>query len=341
MIGTRRRRGDLAACGERAGRGLTPLAMALCLGAVLVSRPAHAQQTVRDPIAAEALFERGKQLMDQGRTHDACSAFAESERLDPAGGTLLRLALCHETEGKLASAWLEYLEVERISKEGTGDPGKLAERVRLAREHLATVGPRVPKLAIRVQPPARVDGLRVSANGLPRNEGSWGVGLPVDPGDVVVTASAPGHRTSQTNVHLAEGQETTIEIVPLAAEPAPAPTETSTATPSPAPSAHSSVARPVGVAVGAAGIVAVGVGAVFGALAISKWNQSNDACPGTSCASSNGVTLASDARSAARVADVTLAAGAAVVVAGVILYVAGAPRSGSLRGTASGVALSF
>ena len=165
----------------------------LALAVLLFAAPALAQETPpRDPIAAEALFERGKLLIDQGRTPEACAAFAESQRLDPAGGTLLRLALCHEAAGKLASAWLEFLEVVRVSKEGTGEPAKLQERVRLAREHLAAIEPRVPKLAIGVPVAARTDGLRVSANGLPRNESTWGVAIPVDPGDVLVVATRPG-----------------------------------------------------------------------------------------------------------------------------------------------------
>src|ERR1700689_1185250 len=65
----------------------------------------------RDPTAAETLFARGKHLIEQGHTTEACAAFAESLQLDPAGGTLLRLALCYEADGKLASAWLELTEV--------------------------------------------------------------------------------------------------------------------------------------------------------------------------------------------------------------------------------------
>src|SRR5579884_4181154 len=114
--------------------GTRPL---LALAALVVAAPALAQPAQRDPIAAEALFERGKALVEQGRTAEACAAFAESQRLDPAGGTLLRLALCREAEGKLASAWLGYLEVVRVSQEGTGEPAKLQERIRIAREHLA------------------------------------------------------------------------------------------------------------------------------------------------------------------------------------------------------------
>ena len=309
--------------------------------ALLVSAPALAQEpSPRDPLAAEALFERGKLLMDQGHTPEACAAFGESQRLDPAGGTLLRLALCHEAAGKLASAWLEFGEVVRVSKEGTGEPAKLQERVRLAREHLSAIEPRVPKLAIRVQPAARVDGLRVSANGLPRNEGTWDVFLPVDPGDIVVVATAPGRRESRVTVHVAEGQQQNVELLPLAAL-APPPAPPPAPLPAPPPTEHASLLRPVGVGVGLLGLAAIGVGSYFGVHAIGKWNDSNATCPGTTCSNSTGVSLASDAQSAARIADVTLAAGAVAVVTGVVLYFLGAPATVTVRETTGEVAVSF
>ncbi|MGD0527784.1 MAG: hypothetical protein ABSE49_21805 [Polyangiaceae bacterium] len=310
----------------------------LALALLLVSAPALAQSPApRDPIAAEALFERGKLLMDQGRTPEACSAFAESQRLDPAGGTLLRLALCHEAEGKLASAWLEFGEVVRVSKEGSGDAAKLQERVRLAREHLAAVEPRVPKLAIRVGPAARVDGLRVTANGLPRSEATWGVALPVDPGDVAVVASAPGRQESRVTVHVGEGEQTNVDLLPLPL--APATLRLLAPALPPAPS-HGSLLRPLGIGLGLAGLASLGVGAYFGARAISKWNDSNVACPGTSCTNPSGVTLANDAKSSARIADVTLAAGVVALAAGVVLYLAGAPAPDT-RGAADTVMLRF
>jgi hypothetical protein len=309
----------------------------LALALLLVSAPALAQEpTTRDPIAAEALFERGKLLMDQGRTSEACSVFAESQRLDPAGGTLLRLALCHEAEGKLAAAWLELGEVIRVSKEGTGDAAKLQERVRLAREHLAAVEPRVPRLVIRVGPAARIEGLHVTANGLPRSEATWGVPLPVDPGDVVLVASAPGRQEYRVTVHVGEAEQTNVDLLPLPLSPAALRAHG----PPPSPPSHGSIVRPLGIGVGLAGVASLAVGTYFGARAISRWNQSNAACPGTTCINPSGVTLASDAKSSARIADVTLAAGLVALAAGVVLYLAGAPAA-EPRGAADTVILRF
>src|SRR5262245_38278640 len=65
----------------------------------------------RDAAAAEVLFEAGKNLMERGDYAAACPKFEESYRLDPATGALFALALCHERAGKIATAWVEYMEV--------------------------------------------------------------------------------------------------------------------------------------------------------------------------------------------------------------------------------------
>jgi len=306
------------------------LVLALCAwSAVAAAQPA------RDPAAAEALFERGKQLVEQGHTAEACEAFAESQRLDPAGGTLLRLALCHETQGKLASAWVEFTEVVRVSREGTGEPAKLQERVRLAREHIAAIEPRVPKLVLSVAVASRVDGLRVTANGSPRDAGTWGVALPADPGDVEIVASAPSRVSFRTSVHLAEGQQASLEVPLLAPEAG----SSAAIDHPPGPTSGSSALRPAGIVVGALGVVALGVGTYFGEHAIGKWNDANGVCPGSSCSNPAGVSSASDAKDAARVADFTIAGGIVAVAVGVVLYVLGAPSNVQARG--SDVAVSF
>jgi hypothetical protein len=329
MIATRRRRVTRARCPW----------IALAVLSIGVPVSALAQDAAHDPITAEALFERGKQLMDQGKTGEACAAFDESNRLDPAGGTLLRLALCHESAGKLASAWLEFLEVIRVSKEGTGEPAKLQERVRLARDHLAAVEPRVPKLAIAVAPTSRVDGLRVSANGLPRNASTWGVPLPVDPGDVVVVASAPGHQDFRATVRIVEGQQQMLDV-PALVRTGPAPAAAASDMVSP-PAQRSSLVRPIGIGVGVLGVAALGVGTYFGIHAIQQWNTSSSECPAASCTNADGVSRASDAKTAATVSDVTLGVGAAAVVLGVVLYLVGAPTPIEAQGTNAAITVRF
>src|SRR4051794_13341253 len=53
---------------------------------VFDTRPAVAQSHA-DPPIAQALFEQARALMAAHRYEEACSKFAESQRVDPASGT--------------------------------------------------------------------------------------------------------------------------------------------------------------------------------------------------------------------------------------------------------------
>src|SRR5262245_59061569 len=59
-------------------------------------------------VSAEALFRAGRAATARGDHAAACTHYRESYRLEQAPGTLLNLALCEETLGKLASAWQHY-----------------------------------------------------------------------------------------------------------------------------------------------------------------------------------------------------------------------------------------
>ena len=71
---------------------------------------------------AEQAFTEGKQHLAQHAYLQACPLFEESYALDPASGSLLALAICHERQGKLATAVREYAElIARSQREGRGD----------------------------------------------------------------------------------------------------------------------------------------------------------------------------------------------------------------------------
>src|SRR5580700_11407036 len=61
---------------------------------------------------ADTLFKRAQKLRDAGQVSQACADFAESQRLDPALGTLLNLADCHAAEGKTATASAEFEQAQ-------------------------------------------------------------------------------------------------------------------------------------------------------------------------------------------------------------------------------------
>ena len=95
-----------------------------------------------DPVSAEALFREGRAAMSRGEHALACQRFAESQRLDPAAGTLLNLGECKERLGKTASAWQHYREAADLL---TGD-----ERRELALARIGAIEPNLARLTVHL-----------------------------------------------------------------------------------------------------------------------------------------------------------------------------------------------
>lgn len=155
---------------------------------------------------AQSLFEDGRRLLESGEVAAACAKLAESHRLDPAGGTLLNLALCHEREGKLATAY-----VELVSAIAQGERDGRADRVSIAREHLAALEREVPRLVVTV--PRAPEGAEITLDGTPLREAAWGSAMAVDPGPHAVRARAPGHRELHVEVTARRGETRSVALV--------------------------------------------------------------------------------------------------------------------------------
>jgi hypothetical protein len=327
-----------------AGRTFLPLGCALALAASLAGPDAFAD----DKTTAEALFQAARTLMDEGKYAEACPKFAESQRLDPGGGTLLNLALCHEKEGKTATAWSEYKEGLGVARsEGRDD------RVKFATDNIAAIEPRLSRLTVTVGADAKIPGLVVTVDGTQIGEPAWGIATPYDPGARRVAATAPGRTPWQTTIQLgpvADQQTVSVPLLePGAAEPTPAPTAT---TSGPAPSGAPAVAPPTGDAgssepsdgstqqvagyvIGAAGLVSVVIGGVFGGLAMSAESEAEETCDETTCTTLQGLNASDDANTNATLANAFVFGGIGLVAVGlvVVLTAPSAPEEAAAAAT--------
>ena len=128
---------------------------------------------------------------------------------------MLNLALCHELEGQLARAWSEFHEaISLASRDGRSDREQAAEL------HIRAIAPRLSKLTIRVPESVRVDGLRIERDGRELGEASWSMAMPVDRGEHLVRATAPGKKPFVATVVIdAEADARTVEVTALAELP--------------------------------------------------------------------------------------------------------------------------
>lgn len=248
----------------------------LILGLVSASpRPAHSQTETRAAVA-EALYRQARDLMAAGKYDEACPKFAESQRLDPATGTLLNLASCHERQGRLATAWLEYGDVIAAARRDARE-----DRVQYANDRLAELEPKLSRLTLLLAPDADTPGLDIELDGAKVGRAVIGAPTPVDPGKHTVQASAPGKKPLSLTVEVgAVADQKTLTIPRLEDAPA-APVESPppapplvTAPPAP-PSDHAST-RPVPTSVYIAGGVTLALAAGAGATGFAYLNRRED-----------------------------------------------------------------
>jgi hypothetical protein len=168
-----------------------------------VSR-AHAQNA-----QAERLFEEGNKLMADGKLAQACAAFEASNRVEPRAGTLIQLGECRERNQQFASAWSAYKDALNLAT----DPRKQ----KFATTKAAALAPRLSYLTVAVSDQSRIRGLVLTRNGTSLDPMLWNRTLPVDGGDHVITARAPGYETWQKTVHVpVERAKLSVDVPALA-----------------------------------------------------------------------------------------------------------------------------
>src|SRR5262245_13158316 len=204
-----------AAGSDRSRTTLAAIGVALLISTA--SARALAQPTAADKAAAEVLFNEAQQLMKDGKYAQACPKYAESQRLDSGLGTMLYLADCYEKNGQTASAWGQFREAASIAK-NTGESG----REKKAIERAAALEPRLLRVSLSVAPEAAsIAGIEIKRDGQVIGKALWGTAMPLDPGDHVFEASAPGRKKWSTTTKLTEGATApvTVQVPALEIDP--------------------------------------------------------------------------------------------------------------------------
>ncbi len=292
----------------------------LCTSLARVAWADEARETL-----AEMLFREGTEKLDAGEIDPACEALTESLRLDQQLGTLLNLALCHEKQGKVASAWLEY---------GTGAIWAAAvgriDRRDFAHQHASDLERWMSRVQLDLK---LVPHPVVEIDGQPLSPSLYSLPIFLDPGAHIVTVRTPGKKLYRT-----------YAIVPASTLPGqPGPTAQTITVPALGDAidwnAVASVGEPVprhvwwgarriaGLGVASAGVVGLGIGAYFGVHSIVQLGDINAHCQGGTC-DARGPSLHNQAKTSETVSLVALGAGAVAVGVGGFLWFAPRLRLG-------------
>ncbi len=279
------------------------------LVAVATFAPVHAHaEGQSNEMRAEGLFRSGEKKFDAGQHALACQDFEASLKLAPKLGTLLNVALCHETVGKVASAWREFQHAAAwAAQNGQKD------RHEFAVQHVMALETKLPRVTLQLPIERAIASLEVDGEPLP--EQRWNLPLYLDPGEHAIAVSAPGKRRGTVTFRVVSSPTEQIVVVPSLADEGPA---SPAIAKDPEPPPPSPLVRNVGWGLLAAGGAGVVTGVVLGVVSIAKRGDADDRCVNGAC-DAEGVETLQDAQSLGTTSLVVLTAGVLLGAAGGVL----------------------
>jgi hypothetical protein len=303
----------------RSRRAAWGLLLAATVGPAL-PRVAHADPTKEEVARADTLFREAQQLVQKGQYSEGCAKFEESQHLDPANGTLLNLAFCHEKEGKFASAYKGLQEL--LGNVATSKSADDKERTRVANDRMKVLEKKITRVAFDISELPRevslsLDGEHLNDPNLP---------LILDPGSHTVDATAVQKKPGKKTFEVKDPGPMTVKLDPLA-DDAPPPPPVVEKPPPPPPSQGGgfwSGRRIAGAVVAGVGLVGVGVGVGFGINTFQNRDLRDPHCSGTVC-DSTGIFYHVQAENSATVSTIGFVAGGVLLGVGTVLFIT-APR---------------
>ncbi len=315
--------------------------IAVTLFTILIAGPARAQAS-KD--AARLLYDQALALFDQSEreadveqkqtlVNTACDKFAAASEQMSGLGITINLARCRERQGRIASAWFLFKDALVLHKRAASQGGKKAGRLEYIQSRIAALEPELPYLTVDIASEHRKDDMQVHLGDTEIIPALWGSAVPADPGTHRLRVSAPGHSPYVTSLTLAPRQRERVEV------PGLQPVATSGALETDAPHAEEdglSGSQIGAVVVGSLGLAALTVGAVFGGLALSQWDEARERCPSSPCGDAEGATLDDDALVSGNTSTGLLIGGGTLIAAAVIWFVL-TPEASEAEATSSSI----
>lgn len=288
---------------------------------VLIAGPVRADEA---PAAeADTRFQRGVELMKADDCAEAIPEFLKSQALESSAATLLNLGTCYARLGRKATAWKAYQKAANAAQ--AENDQVLRER---ALQAMAILGPTLTKVQIVTPRGALPLSLRLNGEELVNYDG---LPIPLDPGESVIEAAAPGREPWRHSVKADDlGATIVVQVPELAATPP--------STPPPSPvfherrEDHSDLRIPAAI-VGGVGLASVLVGSIFGLSAAQSYDDSQPYCAGNRCTQS-GIDLRDRASTKAAISTWTVSLGLVATATGVVMWLVSPTHSSSHRASA-------
>jgi hypothetical protein len=264
-----------------------------------VASPALADDRARE---AEAHFRRGRDAAKRGDHVTACTELAESQRLDPAPGTLLNLGDCEEKQGHYTRAW-QYFADARTTL------AKDDDRATIADKRATEIAQRIARVTFVLAKDAPT-GTHAERGG---ESPPIGREIPLEAGTFSFDVVAPGRPKKTMRLDLRAGESRQIVLEPEAEvvrAPAPPPPQE--------PQPSSSSRKTFGFLLGGVGLAGIGVGVVTGVMVGAKASTYKQHCDASGC-DQDGLDAASSGKTLQVVSPVALAVGVLAAGAGAYL----------------------
>jgi len=294
---------------------LAPLWRRVALLFVVLTLQVLASPGIARAQTPEEAFTEGLTKFDEGDCEAALPLFQTAFEGTKSPNARLYVARCLAQLGRDVEAYREMSGTLALARDKAETEPKYAKTRDAAAAELAQLEPKVGKIIVAFDTP--YEGAVILLDGEEVPEAQQGVPIPVRPGDLQITARAPGKEEHTETVAIDGGQTKAVAIV--LEDAAPITDEEEDTGPG------LGTLRIVGIAVAGLGVASMATFAATGSMASSKFSSVEDACGGQTCPDDSHNADIDAGKTLQTVANATLGIGIALMAGGAALIIFGGP----------------